>query len=50
DIFGVDVPVYLVPDKEGDLTGGVRFSYRSDREDKFAVGVFFGAAFSLWQK
>lgn len=49
-VFGVDVPVYLVPDKEGALTGGVRFGYRSDRNDKFSISVFFGAAFSLWQK
>ena len=49
-VFGVDVPVYLVPSKEDGLTGGLRFGYRSDRVDKFSISVFFGAAFSLWQK
>jgi hypothetical protein len=49
DVFGVDVPLYLIPNKDGDLTGGVRFGYRSDRDDKFSVSVFFGAAFNLWQ-
>ena len=50
DVFGVDVPVYLIPGKDGDLTGGIRFGYRSDRDDKFSVSVFFGSTFSLWQK
>jgi hypothetical protein len=49
DVVGVDVPVYILPDSDGGLTGGVRFGYRSDREDKFSVGIFIGAAFSLFQ-
>ena len=49
DVVGVDVPVYVLPNSDGGLTGGVRFGYRSDREDKFSMGVFIGAAFSLFQ-
>lgn len=47
DVFGVDVPVYFVPDAKGGLTGGIRFGYRSDREDKFSIGVFAGVAFNV---
>lgn len=49
DVVGVDVPVYLVPNSDGGLTGGVRFGYRSDRDDHFSIGVFIGAAFSILQ-
>ncbi|HEX8573877.1 MAG TPA: hypothetical protein VF759_14125 [Allosphingosinicella sp.] len=49
DVFGVELPVYFVPDKDGRLSGGVRFGYRSDREDKFTVGVFFATTFSILQ-
>jgi hypothetical protein len=45
DVWGVDVPVYFIPGREGGLNGGVRFGYRSDRDDKFTVGVFVGQAF-----
>lgn len=49
DVWGVDIPVYVVPDKEGGLTGGIRFGYRSDREDKFSVGLFVGTTFGFFQ-
>ena len=49
DIWGVDVPVYVVPDKEGGLTGGIRFGYRSDRDNKFSVGLFVGTTFGFFQ-
>ncbi|HET9638678.1 MAG TPA: hypothetical protein VFP12_05690 [Allosphingosinicella sp.] len=49
DVWGVDVPVYVMPDKEGALTGGIRFGYRSDREDKFSIGVFVGTTFNILQ-
>jgi hypothetical protein len=48
-VWGVDVPVYVTPGKDGALTGGIRFGYRSDREDKFSVGLFVGTTFSIWQ-
>ena len=47
DVVGVDVPVYFVPNSDGGLTGGVRFGYRSDRENEFSVGIFIGAAFNV---
>jgi hypothetical protein len=48
DAFGIDVPIYLVPDEKGRLIGGLRFGYRTDKDD-FVVGVFVGSAFSLFQ-
>lgn len=47
DVWGVDVPVYIMPDADGNLTGGIRFGYRSDRENEFTIGVFVGAAFNI---
>ena len=47
DVVGVDVPIYFLPDGDGGLTGGVRFGYRSDRENEFSVGIFIGAAFNI---
>jgi hypothetical protein len=49
DVFGVDVPVYFIPGADDSLTGGVRFGYRSDRDDKFSVAVFLGTTFSFFQ-
>ena len=48
NVWGVDVPVYFVPGENDDLTGGIRFGYRSDRDDKFSISVFVGTTFSLW--
>lgn len=45
DVWGVDVPVYFMPGENNTLTGGIRFGYRSDRDDKFTIGVFVGQAF-----
>ncbi len=47
DVWGVDLPIYFVPNSDGGLTGGVRFGYRSDRENEFSVGIFIGAAFNI---
>lgn len=47
DVFGVDVPIYMMPDADSGLTGGVRFGYRSDRENEFSVGLFVGVAFNI---
>jgi len=49
DVWGVDVPVYFIPDGDNGLTGGIRFGYRSDRDSKFSVGIFVGAAFNFLQ-
>lgn len=43
--FGVDVPVYLVPDDKGNLIGGIRFGYAT--ESDFVAGVFVGGTFNI---
>jgi hypothetical protein len=48
-VWGVDVPVYILPEKDGSLTGGIRFGYRSDRKEKFTVTAFVGTAFNILQ-
>ena len=45
---GVDVPVYLVPDSDGNLTGGLRFGWSSNKS-KAVIGVFVGSKFGLNQ-
>lgn len=44
---GVEVPIYLVPDKDGKLSGGLKAVYNS-KGDEFAVGVFVGVPFSIF--
>lgn len=44
---GFDAPIYLVPNSDGSLLGGIRFQYNSDKDD-FVAGVFVGSAFSLF--
>lgn len=46
DVWGVDVPIYLIPGPNGSLNGGIRLGYRSDREDRFSIGVFVGTTFN----
>jgi hypothetical protein len=48
DVFGVDVPIYYTPDEDGGLNGGIRFGYRSDRENKFSVAFFVGTTFDVF--
>lgn len=47
--FGFDLPVYLAANADGQLTGGIRFGYRSNdnEKDDYVLGVFVGTAFSL---
>lgn len=47
DVWGVDIPIYLVPGPNGSLNGGVRLGYRSDREDRFSFSVFVGTSFNF---
>jgi hypothetical protein len=47
-VWGVDVPVYFMPDADGNLTGGIRFGYRSDRANEFTIGAFVGTAFDIF--
>ena len=42
DITAVDLPVYLVPNADGKLTGGLQLSWNSKDED-IVFGVFIGA-------
>ncbi len=45
--IGVEVPIYLVPDEKGKLSGGIKAVYNS-KGDEFAVGVFVGVPFSIF--
>lgn len=45
DEYSIDLPIYLAPDKDGNLTGGIRVGYRSDMND-FGIGLFVGLPFS----
>jgi hypothetical protein len=44
---GVEVPIYLVPDEKGKLSGGIKAVYNS-KGDEFAVGLFVGVPFSVF--
>ena len=46
DTYGIDLPIYLVSDDKGGLTGGVRLGYTSE-DDDFVAAVFIGAPLSL---
>lgn len=45
--FGAELPIYLAPDKDGKLSGGVKFDYDS-KGDNFGIGVFVGVPFSIF--
>ncbi|HEY6814971.1 MAG TPA: hypothetical protein VI168_05480 [Croceibacterium sp.] len=47
DSLGVEVPIYLAPDADGKLTGGIKLAYNSREEDEFGIGVFVGIPFSM---
>ena len=47
DVLGLELPIFLARDDEGNLRGGVRLGWRDDTED-LSVGVFVGSAFSLF--
>jgi hypothetical protein len=47
DVTGVDVPVYFVPDEKGNLIGGLRFGWTSEKNEA-TFGLFVGSAFSLF--
>lgn len=47
DSFRAELPVYLSPDKDGKLTGGIKFAYNS-KDDEFGVGLFVGVPFSVF--
>ena len=45
ETMGVDVPIYVIPDASGLLSGGIRLGYRTDT-DEFTAMLFF-ALFKL---
>lgn len=47
DDWGVDVPIYLVPNDKGQMIGGLRFGYTS--KDELVAGIFVGTSFSIFQ-
>jgi hypothetical protein len=50
DIWGFDLPLYLVTNGDRALTGGLRVGYiAKPGEDDLVFGLFVGAAFSLFQ-
>lgn len=46
DVTGIDLPIYLVPNKDKALIGGLRLGWRSDTDDVTA-SVFVGTPFSF---
>ncbi len=48
DVFGLEMPIYMVLDDKGRFRAGVRFGWDTD-ERRLAVGVFIGAAFDFLQ-
>lgn len=46
DVWGVEVPVYLLLNSDGALSGGVKFGWRSD-DDDFRFGVFISQPFQV---
>lgn len=47
DDLNVELPIYLSPDKDGKLSGGLKFAY-SSKEDDFGIGLFVGVPFSVF--
>ncbi|MEO7689346.1 MAG: hypothetical protein ABIS51_08675 [Sphingomonas sp.] len=48
--YGLDVPIYLLPNDKGQMIGGIRFGYTNTKDGHdFVAGVFVGTAFSLFQ-
>lgn len=46
DVFGVELPIYLVRGEDGGFTGGVKLDWRSDT-DEVVAGIFVSQPFSL---
>jgi hypothetical protein len=46
-VFGVELPVYFVKDKDGKFSAGVKGGWRDDTHN-FTAGVFVGTAFGLF--
>jgi hypothetical protein len=46
-VYGFDAPISFAMDDKKQLVGGIDFGWSSDVHS-FAVGLFFGTAFSLF--
>lgn len=46
-VWGLEIPVYFLKDKDGKFIGGAKAAWRSDTHD-FGVSVFVGSAFGLF--
>jgi hypothetical protein len=47
ETLGVDMPVWMIRDAKGNLTGGLSFGW-TEKDDKFTVGVIVGGAFGFF--
>lgn len=47
DTFGAEMPVWLVRDAKGNLTGGLSFGWK-EKDHRFTVGVIVGGAFGFF--
>lgn len=47
DVFGIELPIHLVKDKDGNLTAGVKAGWRDDTDD-VTFSVFVGSTFGLF--
>lgn len=50
DEIGFEVPIFLVPDKSGNLISGIRLRYDEGDEDDLSIGFFIGQKFDLNSK
>lgn len=47
-VWGVDVPIYLIPNANGALIGGLDLGWTSYK-NAFSVGVFVGVPFGVFR-
>ena len=47
DVTGIEVPVFLAPNEDGQLTGGLVFGWRDDN-DELTLGLFVGVPFKMY--
>lgn len=47
-IYGVELPVYFVPDKDGKFNAGIKAGWRNDSHD-FTASIFVGSTFDLFK-
>ena len=49
DNTGIDLPIFLVADQEGNLNGGIRLGWTNvDDDSDLNLGVFIGSNFNLF--